>query len=199
MAIIPLLASFGITWLVITNQKSIESFSLFEWVTFYVLSTVTMALAITPTTFIAILSGYFLGFDGLIPIVLSYQIASLLGYFLARNTDNRFIDTIKEKYPKSNRYFENIDRNQIKLTFLSRISPTLPFAIMNVVLAVSKVRVSPFLWGGLVGMLPRTLFFLWVGHQAANLQSAFSQNDGILLFVSISALTLFAIYRMIRP
>jgi uncharacterized membrane protein YdjX (TVP38/TMEM64 family) len=51
---------------------------------------------------------------------------------------------------------------------LCRLSPFLPFALMNVVLPYLGIRFRNFMIPGLIGMLPRTLFFLWAGTQFDN-------------------------------
>ena len=42
---------------------------------------------------------------------------------------------------------------------LVRLSPVLPFSIMNLLMPALNIRLSVFLLAGFVGMLPRTLFF----------------------------------------
>ena len=115
MGIVPFLSSATITLLAINYEPAIANFELWAWLCFYLITIGTMALAITPTTFIALISGYFLGFSGLVPIIVSYQMASLLGYNLAKKFDDSFIELIKDKYPSSNQMFENVNQNQFLL------------------------------------------------------------------------------------
>ncbi len=196
--VVPLLSSASITLLIIKNEPIIAEFSFWQWGIFYLLSVFTMTLAITPTTFMALISGFFLGIDGIIPIVISYQLASLIGYYLAGKLDEGFLQFIQVKYPKSRRIIDNLHQNQLGLTFLSRLSPALPFAIMNVVLSVSGIRLLHFFWGGLIGMLPRTLLFVWVGLEASKLSDAMVGNENIYITIGISVLILFIIYKLLN-
>ncbi|MFT7032630.1 MAG: putative membrane protein YdjX (TVP38/TMEM64 family) [Cyclobacteriaceae bacterium] len=198
MGIVPFLSSATITLFAINYEYTIANFEMWAWVFFYLITIVTMALAITPTTFIALISGYFLGFGGLVPIIISYQMASLLGYNLAKKFDDSFIELIKNKYPSSKQMFENVNRNQLVLVFLSRLSPALPFAIMNVVLSMSKINIVNFFWGGLFGMLSRTIFFIWVGLKASELNEALEGNQNLYISIGLSALIVYIIYRVLK-
>lgn len=198
MGIVPFLSSATITLLAINYEPTIANFEMWAWVFFYFTTIGTMALAITPTTFIALISGYFLGFNGLVPIIISYQLASLLGYNLAKKFDDSFIELLKNKYPSSKQMFENVNRNQVVLVLLSRLSPALPFAIMNVVLSISRISIINFFWGGLFGMLPRTIFFIWIGLKASELNEALEGNQNLYVSIGLSALIVYIIYRVLK-
>ena len=190
MSAIPILSSLFISSYVLLHEEFIGDFQTIDWVVFYAISVLTMAFAITPTTFICLLSGFFIGFSGLIPIVIAYQTASAVGFYLSNTLNNSFIETVKLKYPKAGLLLNNVSNNQLSLTFLSRLSPALPFAIMNIVLSVAGIRFKHFFWGGLIGMLPRTVFFVWVGIQASNLTEALDSKMNLALFVFISFLVI---------
>lgn len=198
MGIVPFLSSATLTLFAINYESAIASFEWWTWIFFYLTTIGTMALAITPTTFIALISGYFLGFGGLVPIIVSYQMASLLGYNLAKKFDDSFIELIKNKYPSSKQMFENVNQNQFTLVLLSRLSPALPFAIMNVVLSMSRINIINFLWGGLIGMLPRTIFFIWVGVKASELSEALEGNQNLYISIGLSVLIIYIIYRVLK-
>lgn len=167
MSLVPLLSSSGLTFLAFRFEGSFEQLTWFDLTWVYALSSITMALAFTPTTFIALLSGFFIGLKSLPWIIVSYQLASLIGYSLAYKIDHgSFVDST-QLYPKAHLMLNRINDNPMILVILARISPALPFAIMNVVLSMTRVKLKHFLWGGLWGMLPRTLLFLWVGTQAS--------------------------------
>jgi len=199
MTVTPWVSTLAITYLAIEHQAFIRTFTALPWFGFFVVSVVSMGLAITPTTFVSLLSGYFLGFDAIIPIIISYQLASLLGFGLAQKMDNQTVIWIQKKFPKSAPIFANVERKQWMTTFLARISPALPFGLMNVVLSISGVKFSPFFFGGLIGMLPRTLFFIWLGSQAPLLLEALQTKDQLTWFVLLSAIGLFGLYGMLKP
>ena len=167
MLLVPPLTSAGLTLLAFRFERSFEQLTWLDMFWTYSISSITMALAFTPTTFVALLSGFFIGIQSIPWLIVSYQLASLIGYSLAKNIDRgSFLDST-QLYPKAHMMLNRINDNPMTLVILARISPFLPFAIMNVLLSIAKVRLKHFLWGGLWGMLPRTMLFLWVGVQAS--------------------------------
>lgn len=129
-----------------------------------------MAFAFTPTTVIALVSGYFLGYSAIVPLVLTYSAASIIGYYISKPLGSKFHHTIQKAYPKLEQLTQNVsERNPASFAFFCRISPVLPFAVMNVVLPIIGLKFKPFFWGGMAGMLPRTVLAIITGSLANNL------------------------------
>ncbi len=182
MAIVPLTFSSLLTYFALTYENYIRQFDTLEWSLYFVVSCFTMALAFTPTTFVALVSGYFLGMSAAPFVIGAYIVASYLGFQLTHLIDNgHFIQTIKDlpggKGQKAIRLLEGIQHNQFGLIIMARISPVLPFAIMNVMLPIAGVRLKEFLLAGTIGMLPRTLFFIWLGSQAQELRTLMEEGS----------------------
>lgn len=197
MTIVPWLSTASLSLIAVAYEPLITQFTFEIWLAFFAVSVFSMGLAITPTTFISLVGGYFLGMSAVLPVILSYQLASLLGYFLAKKIDNQTVDLIIEKFPAAATIINNVERRQWMTTFLARISPALPFGLMNVVLAISGVRPSPFFFGGLVGMLPRTLLFIAIGSQAAILMEALQTDDYLIWFILLSIIGLYALFKLL--
>jgi len=163
MSIMPLICSAVVTVLAIRYEMLIREFNFIDWLFFFTGAIVTMALAMTPTTFVALISGFFLSWSAIPFMLISYLSASALGYFLAKYIDRgKFSNSILQ-LPKVSKMIGGINEKQFSFIILCRISPVLPFAIMNVVLSMIKVSFKKFIWAGFLGMLPRTLLFIWVG------------------------------------
>ncbi|PIB36738.1 hypothetical protein BFP72_15680 [Reichenbachiella sp. 5M10] len=199
MAIVPLSASVLSAYFLVGREEAMSEWTMVAWLLLYGLTAVTMAMAITPTTYVALLSGYFFGWESLVAVVVAYQCASVLGYGLAKLLNEGFVSNLVKVYPKAKGYMDNVSQKQWATTVLSRLSPALPFALMNVVLSSSGIRFVPFFFGGLFGMLPRTVLFVWVGSKAHELQDALYQDQGVLWSLLISLVVLYAIYRLLRP
>ncbi len=201
MAIVPLTVSSFMTVYALQYEEQIAAFGTLAWALYFIGSCFSMALALTPTTFIATLSGYFLGMGAAPFVILAYIIASFLGYQLTHLVDNgHFIETIRGlpggRGEKAFRFLEGIKNNQFGLTVMARISPVLPFALMNVMLPIAGIRLREFLLAGTLGMLPRTLFFIWLGSQAQELRTLIEEGSGgtsqiifiLLLIISVLGL-----------
>ncbi len=166
----PLLASSSISYWVITHEQDIQNFSFQNWTIAFIFACFTMAFALTPTTFIALLSGYFLGWQAFIPVAITYWIASFLGYKTAQFIDGgRFLLILSEK-PKVKKILENLQKDEFKIILLARLSPVLPFAVTNVLFSFSGTKLRNFLTAGFLGMLPRTVLSLWIGTQAQQIR-----------------------------
>lgn len=193
MSLMPLICSAVVTVMAIRYEMLIREFDLVDWLFFFTCAVATMALAMTPTTFVALLSGFFLSWSAIPFMLISYLSASALGFFLAKYIDRgKFRNSILQ-LPKVSKIIEGINDKQLSFIILCRISPVLPFAIMNVILSMINVSFTKFIWAGFLGMLPRTLLFIWVGSTLQQLREIIESGKTelsqysffILLIVSI--------------
>lgn len=170
LGLMPLLVSSSISYWVITHELEIQHFTLQHWVIAFTIACFTMAFALTPTTFIALLSGYFLGWQAFFPIAITYWIASFLGFKTAQMIDGgRFLQILSEK-SKVKQILENLQKDEFKIILLARLSPVLPFAVTNVLFSFSGTKLRNFLTAGFLGMLPRTILSIWIGTQASEIK-----------------------------
>jgi len=192
MIVMPLMFSAFTGYQGWEHGEYLRNFSSTQWVGVYLASVFTMALAFTPTTFVATLSGVFLGWQSLWYLVPAYLLASVIGFGLSKKVGATSIQTVLHAYPASDRILHRLRQSDLLLTVMCRISPVLPFAIMNIVLGYAGVRFWSFLLGGLIGMLPRTAMAVALGMQLQALTegSLLAVLWLILLAVSIVGLGL---------
>lgn len=171
-AILPFFMSSVFLSFIIGYQDLINLFTVREWLLFYLAASFCMALAFTHTTFIALLSGYFLGWSSVLFVIFSYLLALATGYFLGRKLDKGKLLSTITSIPKARAIAEDLKSNELKIIVLSRLSPVLPFALMNLFLAFLDADLKKYMAGGFAGMLPRTLLFIWTGSEARNLVDA---------------------------
>ena len=177
VSLVPLLSSSLITVFLIQNQSYFQGLSYQQWLPFFALSALTMATAITPTTFIALISGYFLGWQAAAPMIASYLMASMLGFVLGKQLDGGRLMSGFEQNSKISLIIEEIKKSDWSVMVLLRISPVLPFSLINLLLPATGLRFTVFVLAGFVGMLPRTLFSIWAGLQAHNLTQLLQNPD----------------------
>jgi uncharacterized membrane protein YdjX (TVP38/TMEM64 family) len=164
--LVPLTASSLLTYYAIRYEPAIRQFEWPQWVLFYLGTCLTMGFALTPTTFIALLSGYFLGWKSLPYICVAYVCASWIGYRVATWLDQgAFMRNIEDKNGVK-QFIERFKTGEWGVVISARLSPVLPFAVMNVLLAMLKVDLKKYIWGGFIGMLPRTTLAIFAGTQA---------------------------------
>ena len=199
-SILPLVfSSLTGSWLLL-NPENAEEF-IARWEYWLLAATgLTMAFGLTPTTFVALVSGYFLGLSALLPIVVSYTLASGMGFGLGRYLDGGRFQQSLMKHPQAIRVAENIQRSPWQIVILSRLSPALPFCLMNLLMAALKVRLSVFLLAGAAGMLPRTVLSLWFGSQSRSLIDAVNDGGGTTgatIALVLSLVTILLLTRLI--
>lgn len=191
VSLVPLLSSSLITAFLIQNQSYFQALSSQQWLPFFALSALTMATAITPTTFIALISGYFLGWQAGPPMIASYLLASMLGFVLGKQLDGGRLMSGFEQNSKVSLIIEEVKKRDWSLMVLLRISPVLPFSLINLLLPATGLRFKVFVVAGFIGMLPRTLFSIWAGLQAHNLTQLLQnpdQNNSATVLLIVTAL-----------
>ncbi len=88
--------------------------------------------------------------------------AFLLGRHLARDTIARRL--------KNNSTFNAIDQAVVdegwKIVILTRLSPVLPFTLLNYAFGLSHVSLRDYVWASWAGMLPGTVMYVYLGSLA---------------------------------
>ncbi|MGC8864730.1 MAG: TVP38/TMEM64 family protein [Bacteroidales bacterium] len=160
---------------------------------FYTAAAFTMFLGLTPTTFIAVISGYAFGWKGLLLMMIAYPAAALMGLLFGKIINRWITGSEGFIHPGLKRFFDVLGEQQFLLFFFCRLSPVLPFAMTNVALSRMKVSLLPYITGTMVGMFPRTMLFFLAGTQTRDLVAflqnpSYSRADQLLLplFVIIS-------------
>jgi len=192
LVIFPFVVSSSLVVLAIKYDEAIRDFSFAAWCLFYFCTCFTMTLAMTHTTFIALLSGYFLGLKSIPFVIVSYFIASIMGYFLAKKVDRGKFMASLQGIPGITGIAANLKKKEVSVIVLARISPALPFAMMNMLLSYLGADFKKFIWAGFAGMLPRTILFIWIGSQGDNIRDIL-QNSSDQKLVKLSFILLLLI------
>jgi uncharacterized membrane protein YdjX (TVP38/TMEM64 family) len=200
LGVLPMIFTSVAGGFAIQHADTIRSFDVAEWTAVYAAACFTMAFAMTPTTFVALASGFFIVWTSLGGVFLSYVGASLLGYGVARVIDGGRLIASIEQMAGERPVLERLRSGEAVFVIAARLSPFFPFAVMNVVLSALRVDIRTFLVAGLVGMLPRTLVFIWIGMQFQEFANAIREGHqlgpaqyavAILSTVSVVALYIY--------
>jgi uncharacterized membrane protein YdjX (TVP38/TMEM64 family) len=195
---LPVLGSSSLSYMLYRNQALLEHLTPGQSIFYFVAIAFTMAFAFTPTTFVALVTGFYLGWAGLPGMVLAYAMAAFIGYHIAASLDHGKMLQFLHHFPKADAVMKELKTQSWQLIILTRISPVLPFALMTFVLAVMRVDRRRFLLASVVGMLPRSLFFYWLGTKAQDVFALLRDPDtgtmGKLLVIGLVAVSLFGLY-----
>ncbi|WP_223816138.1 TVP38/TMEM64 family protein [Adhaeribacter rhizoryzae] len=195
---VPVLVSSTLAYYLYQYQEVLQSLQPAQTVLYFVVVAFTMAFALTPTTFVALVTGYYFGWPGFLGVVLSYGLAALTGYAVAQIIDHGKMLAFLHRFKKAGAVMDELREQSWGLIILSRISPVLPFAFMTFVLSLLRINRVKFLLASMLGMLPRTLFFFWVGTQAQNIITLLNNPDagteGKILVIGLIIISLFGLY-----
>lgn len=176
---LPLLLSGSIAYLVMEYEILLRDLEPIEWLLLFCISIFSMAFALTPTTLIALMSSYLLGWQALPFVVGAYLLAAILCFYVARAMDAGKFKHSLQDHPQAKLIIERLHQQELTLVIFSKLSPILPFAISNILLAMAGARLKFFILGAFIGMLPRTLLVFWVGVQANNLNALIEEPFAI--------------------
>ena len=151
----------------------------------YIVSTVMM-LPGSPLTFAA---GALFGFwKGLILVSLSSTLGATCAFMVSRYLIRKSV----EKRVLENKKFQSID-NEIneqgwKIVILARLSPIIPFFLLNYALGITKIRFIHFIFASWVGMIPGTTVYVLMGTMGgAFINGKKSSFEWVLLGIGLIA------------
>jgi uncharacterized membrane protein YdjX (TVP38/TMEM64 family) len=192
VSFVPLLGSL----LLSTRYHELEQISVTgvgEQVLLILVLTLLVGLALLPTTFTALASGFFWGWTVFPHLVIAYLLANVLGYSLGKWLNADFRTILYARHPSLQEEIEKRIEQPAGLVFFVRISPLIPFAISNFLFASLGIPLSKIIRFGFPGMLPRTILAFASGMAAQSfLEAQASLKDpqdwlvlGLLLVGSI--------------
>lgn len=143
---------------------------------------ISAGLGLLPTYSQSILGGWVFGMAWGLPGALAgFTGGALVGYFTAKKVSQDRVEQAIESRPKWRAVRDALIGGgfwkTLGLVTLVRVPPNSPFALTNLLLSTTGVRLLPYTLGTALGMLPRTA--LAVGLAAA----ASTQADGIVTFL----------------
>jgi pyruvate/2-oxoglutarate dehydrogenase complex dihydrolipoamide dehydrogenase (E3) component/uncharacterized membrane protein YdjX (TVP38/TMEM64 family) len=129
----------------------------------YVLCTVLFV----PGSAITIGSGTLFGLQtGFIVVVLGANLGALCSFLLARGFLREKVASWAAASPKFRSLDQAIGKQGFKMVLLTRLSPVFPFVLLNYLLGLTAVRAGAYALANLLGMLPATFLFVYIGAAA---------------------------------
>jgi uncharacterized membrane protein YdjX (TVP38/TMEM64 family) len=142
----------------------------------YVLSTI----ALIPGSILTLAAGFAYGPLWGLAIVSPASVAGATAAFvLGRTLLRKWVERKMRTSPKARAIDAAVEREGFKLVLLLRLSPLIPFDILNYVLSLSKLRLRTYVLASFLGMLPGTALYVYLGSLAttvAELSSAGSKG-----------------------
>ena len=198
LAGLPFVGSSSLGFLLYRHQDWLQEPSLLQAGLYFFAIGIAMAFSLLHTTMAVLLTGFYFGWPGFPGMLVAYTLAALTGHYLASSLDHGKMLTFLSHFPKADAVMREMKNDSWQFVFLLRISPVTPFALMTFILAVMGVDRRRFLFASVVGMLPRSLFFFWLGTRAQDvftlLRDPGTGTAGKLLVAVLVTVSLFGLY-----
>ncbi len=131
-------------------------------------------LAILPTNIVGMTSGWAFGFPlGLLTMLSALGGAVALNFFISRRLAGKKFDSVIGEKPKLRAIHKALLGGSLAkvvlIIVLLRLSPATPFAATNFMISASGVSMKAFLFGTVLGYIPRTSATVFVGSSLSQL------------------------------
>ena len=154
------------------------------------------SLSVPGATALTLVCAWFFGFfQG----VLLVSFASTLGATLSMLFARYFLrGNLRLKWPNSQRLNpEAVDSQIVQTLLVMRLLPFFPFVAVNLLMALTSIKVSTYWWVSQIGMLPATVVYVFAGSSLPSLQVIADQGvSGILTWQLIAALVTLSLFAL---
>ena len=138
----------------------------------YVAVFIVAAICFVPGSILTIGAGVAYGLLwGTVVASITSAIAATAAFLVARTIARRRVARWAASDPRFAALDAAIGEDGLKLVILVRLSPLIPFNVLNYALGLTRVRLRDYALGSFVGLLPVTLLYVYVGSVAGQLAS----------------------------
>lgn len=114
---------------------------------------------------------------GVCVVSLGSTTGATLAFLLGRNVARDWVGRRIAKYPQFQALDQAIGRDGFKMTLLIRLSPLLPFNLLNYALGLSALRLRDYILGSWLGMLAPTTLYVYIGATAQELAQLWARDS----------------------
>lgn len=135
----------------------------------FIVGYVIACVALVPASLLTLAAGAIFGIVwGTIYTVVGASVGAVAGFLIARYAARGLV----ERRLAGNARFAAIDRavgvEGLKIVTLLRLSPVVPFSLLNYALGLTQVRLADYLVG-MIGIVPGTLLYVYYGKVGGDL------------------------------
>lgn len=144
-------------------------------IAFIVIYNIATVLLI-PGSVLTLGSGVLFGLGwGTLYVILAATLGATIAFWIGRNFARDWVSTKIAGYPKFAAIDRAVAQQGFKIVLLTRLSPLLPFNILNYAFGVTQVSLKDYVMGS-IGMLPGTILYVYIGSLIGNLALIGSQT-----------------------
>lgn len=130
---------------------------------------IVAALLLLPASLLTLGAGFAYGpWWGLVLVSPVSVLAATAAFLLGRTAARGWVDKRIANNPRFSAIDGAVGENGFKMVFLLRLSPVVPFNLLNFALGVTRVRLRDYVLASFVGMLPGTIMYVYLGSLVSN-------------------------------
>ena len=130
----------------------------------FVLVYILACIFLIPGSPLTVGAGAVFGFwTGLILVSVGSTLGSVAAFLISRYLARGFIEKKIDKSHKFSAMDMAIKREGWKIIFLARLSPIIPFFLLNYALGLTKIRLRTYIISSWAGMIPGTVLYTYIG------------------------------------
>lgn len=141
-----------------------------------------------PAFLLTIAAGAIFGFFwGVVYVMIGATIGSTLAFLTGRYLARQFVERLLHREPRLMIIDRAVERHGFRLVALLRMSPAVPFVLLNYALGLSRIKLLDYVAAS-IGMLPVVALYVYTGKVAgdlATLASGTAQPRGWLYYTTI--------------
>jgi uncharacterized membrane protein YdjX (TVP38/TMEM64 family) len=136
----------------------------------YVVAYIVCSVLMIPGTALTLGAGGVFGYTyGLILTIIGSNLGALAAFLLARTVMQKRVELWSANSPRFVSINHAVSSNGFKVVFLLRLTPAVPFTLLNYLLGVTRVTLPRYAAATLLGMLPANMTFVYIGVLSANI------------------------------
>jgi uncharacterized membrane protein YdjX (TVP38/TMEM64 family) len=160
---------------------------------------IVAVVSLVPASAVTLAAGLAFGFAAF-PLALgAATLGAACAFLIARHLGTDKVKRLVEDLPRSKAVYKAISGGGWRIVLLLRLSPIMPFSILNYALGATELRFWPFLSATFVGIIPAVALYVYVGAlgKAAIAGAAGGTARWLLLLLGLAA-TFIAIFYVAR-
>jgi uncharacterized membrane protein YdjX (TVP38/TMEM64 family) len=131
-----------------------------------------------PGTLLTLGAGAIFGlWTGTLTVVAGSNVGALAAFLLGRSLFRDWARAIVTKNDRLSVLDRAVATNGFRIVFLTRLSPLFPFNVLNYAFGVTRVSTKDYVVASVLGMLPGTFLYVYLGASAGNLLALRNSNE----------------------
>ena len=131
---------------------------------------IVASLLFLPIPLLSIGAGFLFGIVlGAMTVSLGSTLGATTAFVVSRQLGREHVRRMTAGYPKFKAIDRAVGREGFKIVMLSRLSPAMPYNVLNFAFGLSPIALGPYVLASWIGMLPLTVVYVYLGSTLADL------------------------------